>query len=76
ETGVPLQIYKLDKVRRDPTNDKGQFYQIFFCSPEMFRSATTKISRAYKGPIEQAIFDIVRNKLKSKKPFFFEPTAT
>ena len=76
ETGVPLQIYKLDKVTRDPTNDKGQFYQIFFCSPEMFRSATTKISRAYKGPIEEAIFDIVRNKLKSKKPFFFEPTAT
>ena len=76
ETGTPLQIYKVDKVTRDPTNDKGQFYQIFFCSPEMFRNATTKISRAYAGPIEEAIFDIVRNKLKSKKAFFFEPTAT
>jgi len=76
DTGVPLQIYKIDKVRKDPKNEKAQLYQIFFCSPEMYHNATTKISRAYAGPIENAVLDIVRNKLKSKKPFYFEPTAT
>ena len=51
DTGVPLQIYKIDKVRKDPSNERAQLYQIFFCSPEMFRNSTTKISKAYAGPI-------------------------
>ena len=76
DTGVPLQIYKIDKVRKDPSNERAQLYQIFFCSPEMFRNSTTKISKAYAGPIEDAIKDILRKYLKSDKPFFFEPTAT
>ncbi len=76
DTGIPLQIYKVDKVRKDPTNDKAQFYQVFFCSPEMYRNQISKISRAYAGPIEDAIKDIVRNYLKSEKPLYIEPTAT
>ena len=76
DTGVPLQIYKIDKVRKDPKNERAQLYQIFFCSPEMFINSTTKISKAYAGPVEDAVFDILRNHLKSKKPFHFEPTAT
>lgn len=76
DTGVPLQIYKIDKVRKDPKNEKAQLYQIYFCSPEMFRNSTTKISKAYAGPVEDAVKDILRNYLKSKKPFHFEPTAT
>ena len=76
DTGVPLQIYKIDKIRKDPQNERAQLYQIFFCSPEMYRNATTKISRAYAGPVENAVQDIIRNVLKSKKPFYFEPTAT
>ena len=75
-TGIPLQIYKIDKVTKDPNQEKAQFYQIFFCSPEMYRNSTTKISKAYAGPIENAINDILRNYLKSEKPFYFEPTAT
>ena len=76
DTGVPLQIYKIDKVRKDPKNEKAQLYQIYFCSPEMFRNSTTKISKAYAGPVEDAVKDILRNYLKSKKPLHFEPTAT
>ncbi len=76
DTGVPLQIYKIDKVRKDPQNERAQLYQIFFCSPEMYHNNTTRISRAYAGPVEDAVLDIVRNKLKSKKPFYFEPTST
>ena len=75
-TGIPLQIYKIDKVTKDPNQEKAQFYQIFFCSPEMYRNSTTKISKAYAGPIENAVNDILRNYLKSEKPFYFEPTAT
>ncbi len=76
DTGTPLQIYKIDKVRKDPKNERAQLYQIYFCSPEMFRNSTTKISKAYAGPVEDAVHDILRNYLKSKKPFHFEPTAT
>ena len=31
-SGVPCQVYKVDKVRRDPNVDGAQFYQILFCS--------------------------------------------
>ena len=65
-TGIPLQIYKVDKVRKDPNQEKAQFYQIFFCSPEMYNNSITKVSKAYAGPIENAINDILRNKLKSE----------
>ena len=75
-SGIPCQVYKVDKIRRDPNVDGAQFYQIFFCSPEMYRNSITKISKAYAGPIEEGVKDIVRNYLKSEKPFFFEPTAT
>ena len=76
DTGVPLQIYKVDKIKKDPNNERAQLYQIYFCSPEMYRNSTTKISRAYAGPVEDAVKDILRNYLKSKKPFYFEPTST
>ncbi len=75
-SGVPLQIYKVDKVKRDPDVDGAQLYQIYFCSPEMYRNSITKVSKAYAGPIEEGVKDILRNYLKSEKPFFFEPTAT
>ena len=34
EDKVPFQIYKVDSVRKDEQNDVGQFYKIYFCSPE------------------------------------------
>jgi len=76
DSGVPLQIYKVDKVKKDPNNERAQLYQIYFCSPEMYRNSTTKVSRAYAGPVEDAVKDILRNYLKSTKPFYFEPTST
>ena len=76
ENGIPLQIYKVDKVKIDPQQEKAQFYQIFFCSPEMYNNKITRISKAYAGPVENGINDIIRNYLKSEKPFYFEPTAT
>ena len=78
ETGVPFQIYKVDDVRKDPNNDKGQFYKIYFCSPEMYANQVATVSKAYAGPLENAVKDILRNSnyLNSKKSFYFENTAT
>ena len=78
KTGVPFQIYKVDSVRKDEQSDVGQFYKIYFCSPEMYYNQIASVSRAYAGPIENAVADILRQKkyLNSTKPFFFEQTAT
>ena len=45
KTGVPFQIYKVDSVRKDEQNDVGQFYKIYFCSPEMYNNKITRISK-------------------------------
>lgn len=76
--GVPFQIYKVDSITKDPDNDIGQFYKIFFCSPEMYANQVATVSRAYAGPLENAVKDILRNKkyLNSKKSFYFENTST
>tara|TARA_Y100000592_G_scaffold62634_1_gene97785 strand:+ start:210 stop:1655 length:1446 start_codon:yes stop_codon:yes gene_type:complete len=78
DTGVPFQIYKVDSVRKDEQSDVGQFYKIYFCSPEMYYNQLASVSRAYAGPIEDAVTDIVRQKkyLNSKKALFVEKTAT
>ncbi len=76
KTGTPFHIYKVDKISKVSNKDNAQFYQIFFCSPEMINSQLETVSKAYAGPIENAVNDILKNKLKSKKPFRFENTAT
>ena len=78
ENGTPFQIYKVDRVTKTPGKDIAQRYQIFFCSPEMFNSQVSTVSKAYSGPIENAVNDLVKNKrfLNSKKPLFIENTAT
>ena len=78
DNGTPFQIYKVDKVTKERGKDIAQQYQIFFCSPEMFNSQVTTVSKAYSGPIENAVKDLVTNKrfLNSKKPLFIENTAT
>ena len=78
EDGHPFQIYKIDEVRVDPNNPRGQLYKIYFCSQEMYYSSFTKVSQAFAGPIEDAIEKIFRQKdfLNSKKKLYFEPTRT
>jgi len=76
--GIPFQIYKVDSIRKDPDNDIGQFYKIYFCSPEMYNNNMSVVSRAYKGPIEVGVENLLRDKryLNSQKPFYVEPTRT
>ena len=78
DNGIPFSIYKVDSVRKDPKNDIGQFYKIYFCSPEMYNNQVATVSRAYAGPIENAVRDIFRNSkyLNSKKKLHVEDTKT
>ena len=78
DNGVPFHIYKVDTIRKDPNGDIGQFYKIYFCSPEMYYNQISTVSKAYSGPVETGVKDILRNKnyLNSKKPLYIEDTAT
>ena len=75
-TGTPFHIYKVDKITKELSKDDHQRYVIYFCSPEFINNQLETVSKAYAGAIENAVNDIVKNKLKSKKPFYFENTAT
>ena len=35
DNGTPFHIYKIDKITKIVDKDTAQYYQIFFCSPEM-----------------------------------------
>jgi len=76
--GHPFHIYKIEGVKVDPTNPRAQFYNIQFCSKEMFYNSFNRISQAYSGPIEESVEKILRDKdgLNSKKLFLYEPTKT
>ena len=78
ESGHPMQIYKVDKVKLDPKTGKQQLYKIFFCSEEMYYNTLNRVSQAFEGPIEDAVDKIFRTRtyLNSKKPLFFEPTKS
>ena len=45
KTMCPLQIYKVDKVKRDPPTDGAQLYQIYFCSPKCIITLLLKLVR-------------------------------
>jgi hypothetical protein len=78
DEGHPFHIYKIEGVQVDPTNPRAQFYNLYFCSKEMFYNSFNRMSQAYAGPIEYGVEKILRdvNGLNSKKPFLYEPTKT
>ena len=78
ETGKYFHIYKIERINQDPKAQRSQGYDIFFTSKEYYFNYMTKVSKAYEGPIEGAIEDILRNKkyLNSTKALTFEPTST
>lgn len=78
DSGRQFHIYKIEHVSQDPNNQRAQGYDIFFTSKEYYYNFMTKVSRSYKGPIENAIEDILRNKkyLNSTRSLTFEPTKT
>ena len=78
EEGVPFQVYKIEEVKVDESFNRGQFYKIYFISPEAYNNDTTRVSQAFEGVIEDAVDILLRDKtfLNSKKELFFEPTKS
>lgn len=78
DEGHPYYIYKIEGAQQDKTNPRAQYYQIYFCSKEMYFNSFNRISKAFAGPIEEGVQKILHDKdgLNSKKKFIFEPTKT
>ena len=76
DEGHPFYIYKIDDVKVDDKNPRAKFYKMYFTSQENYHNSLNKLSKSYEGPIADAVENILRNELKSKKHFMFEPTKT
>lgn len=73
-----LNIYKIEKIRLTGGTGRQQMYRVFFISREAYRNSTTRISKAFAGPVENAVYEIVQGEkyLDSRRPLYVEPTAT
>jgi len=71
----PLILYKINSQRQDGEN--AQVISLQFGSVEALRNTTTRISQSYSGQPNEIVEKILRDTsyLKSKKTFYFEPTA-
>ena len=78
DTTGTLNIYKIDKIRITGGTGRTQLYRVHFISREAYRNNLIKISKAYAGPVENAVYEIVQDEkyLDSRKPLFVEPTST
>ena len=73
-----LAVYKIDKIRLSGGTGRQQVYRVHFTSREAIRNNITRVSKAFAGPVENAISEIVLDKkyLDSVKPLYVEETAT
>mgnify|MGYP001156854827 CR=1 FL=1 len=78
EEGFPFQIHRIDEVRVDENNPKGQLYTIHFCSMEAYSNSLNRVSKAFSDTLESNTYDLLRNinYINSRKPFYFEPSKT
>jgi hypothetical protein len=76
--GNTLNIYKVDKIRISGGTARQQIYRIHFTSKEAIKNSITRISKAFTGPIENMVNEIVKDDkfLASTKSLVVEPTAT
>ena len=72
ESGHPMFVYNITNITEP--NQGTKLYTLEFCSREEVRSSQKKISRAFTGAVSDIVRNILRNDLKSKKNFLFEPT--
>jgi len=76
--GNTLNVYKVDKIRISGGTARQQIYRVHFTSKEAIKNSITRISKAFKGPIENMVNEIVKDDkyLASTKSLVVEPTAT
>jgi hypothetical protein len=74
----PLYIYKADKIRNTSGTGRQQVYRLYFTSREAYLNNTRRVSRAFAGPLEVAVNELVTDEryLDSRKVLYAEPTAT
>jgi len=74
-----FNVYKIDKIRGATSmTGRSSIYRIHFVSRESYRNSTTRVSKAFEGPVEAAVYELVQDKkyLDSRKELYAEPTAT
>ena len=74
-----FNVYKIEKIRGAMSmSSRESLYRIHFISREAYRNSTTRISKAFKGPVENAVYEICQDEkyLDSRKRVYAEPTST
>ena len=74
-----LSVYKVDKIRISGGTGRQQIYRVHFTSREAILNSTRRISKAFAGPVENAVYEIMHgevNGLDTRKALYLEPTAT
>jgi len=68
-------VYKMGD--REYTNDRSVIYSLYFISVEAITDANKKLSKGYKGSIDNMIKELVKNPdgLDSSKQLFYEPSS-
>lgn len=78
EKTEPFYIYKIEKIRPSGGTGRQQVYRIHFTSREAYRNSITRVSKAFAGPVENGVAEILLDNqfLDSRKPFYVEETKT
>ena len=74
-----FNVYKIEKIRGAMSmTSRSSLYRIHFISRESYRNSTTRISKAFEGPVENAVYEICQDEkfLYSRKRVYAEPTST
>ena len=74
-----FNVYKIEKIRGAMSmTSRSSLYRIHFISRESYRNSTTRVSKAFEGPVEAAVYELLQDKkyLDSRKELYAEPTAT
>lgn len=78
KTTDTLYVYKISKIRNASGTGRQQVYRLYFTSREAYKNNLIRVSKAFAGPIENAVYELVQDEkyLDSRKPLYAEPTAT
>jgi hypothetical protein len=73
-----FNIYKIEKIRGTSGTARESMYRIHFVSREAYRNSTTRISKAFTGPVEDMVYEICQDSkyLDTRKRVYAEPTVT
>lgn len=78
EVTEPFYVYKIEKIRPSGGTGRQQVYRLHFTSREAYRNSIKRVSKAFAGPVENGVAEILLDKeyLDSRKPFYVEETKT